>query len=260
MTVDDGDPEAVERVRYVVRRPSSMDERAVGALAEVLAGQRRLEDVVGSGGMLAPVTAQFPILLEMLRDVPGRHHRRVAGVASEWATFAGWLHAATRRDGAALKLFQQAEALADEAEDGTLAATATSFRGYVARTQGRPRAVVRWSAAALATPGSHPTQRVFDMIQTAQGHAALGDVEAMRRFLDDAAALAAVAGEPPPSVYWYREPFFHVQIGLAHLQAGNHRDAAEMIEAGLHGMPAEQRAAEWAREYEDALAVARDRA
>jgi hypothetical protein len=35
--------------------------------------------------------------------------------------------------------------------DGTIAAAAASFRGYLARLQGRPRGAIRASAAALAT-------------------------------------------------------------------------------------------------------------
>ncbi|MBA9004478.1 hypothetical protein [Thermomonospora cellulosilytica] len=80
----------------------------------------------------------------------------------------------------------------------------------------------------------------------------------MNHYLDQAAALAARADEPPPSVYWYNEPFFHVQIGLAHLDAHQYRQAADMIAAGLDAMPQEHREAEWVANYEEALALARD--
>ena len=44
-------------------------------------------------------------------------------------SFIGWLHTAVRKDSRALALFADAEGLADEAGDGTIAATAASFRG-----------------------------------------------------------------------------------------------------------------------------------
>src|SRR5271165_3361660 len=56
----------------------------------------------------------------------------------EWMSFVGWLHTAVRKDSRALALFADAEDRADEAGDGTIAAIAASFRGYLARLQGRP--------------------------------------------------------------------------------------------------------------------------
>ena len=79
-----------------------------------------------------------------------------ARLIAEWMSFVGWLHTAVRKDSRALALFADAEDLADEAGDGTIAAIAASFRGYLARLQGRPRSAIRASAAALATPGSRP--------------------------------------------------------------------------------------------------------
>lgn len=125
---------------------------------------------MGPEPMLAPVLAHLPVVLRLLKDT-GRHRRALAAVASEWSTFAGRLHAALRHDDAALELFQRAEDLAD----GTLAATATSFRGYIARMRGRPRAVVRWANAALAVKGAHRSQRAFDTLQAARGHALMDD-------------------------------------------------------------------------------------
>jgi hypothetical protein len=249
-------PEA-DRIRYVIRRPAGLDDRTVDALAGMLAGQRHLEDVIGPGPLLTPVCAQLPVLLDLLRDAPGRHRRALAAVTSEWAAFAGWLHAALRHDEEALSLFQRAEDLADDAEDGTLAATATSFRGYVARMQGRPRAVIRWANAALATPGAHRGQRAFDTMQAARGHALMGDdPDQVRRLLDQATALADGLTDPPPSVYWYSEPFFRVWIGVTQLEMGQPRVAADMLSSGLAAMPEAQRTADWAAEYRDALTAA----
>jgi|SRR5450755_2664608 hypothetical protein len=84
-----------------------------------------------------------------------------ARLIAEWMSLVGWLRTAVRKDSRALALFADAEDLADEAGDGTIAATAASSRGYLAGLQGRPRGAIRASAAALATPrpkarGSRP--------------------------------------------------------------------------------------------------------
>ncbi|MEW2356555.1 hypothetical protein [Spirillospora sp. NPDC029432] len=255
-----GTPDDGERLRRVADRPSRLDAQALEALAAELAAHRRLEDAIGSAVLLAPVTARLGVIMSILRDASGPLRDRLGRIAAEWTVYAGWLHAAGRRDAEALDLFGRGGALAAEFQDGTVAAIATSFRGYVARQQGRPRAVVHASTAALATPGGHPVQRTFDMMQAAQGYAALGQVNAARRLLDSAAERAADNIEPPPPVYWYSEPFFQLNLGMVHCGIGEYGDAAALLDAGLCGIPAEQAAAEWLGEYETALVQARARA
>ena len=194
------------------------------------------------------------------RSSPGPQRHALARLVAEWTSFAGWLHTAVRKDTQALTLFTDAEDLADEVDDGTIAATAASFRGYLARLQGRPRSAIRASAAALATPGADPTQHTYDLLQTAQAYADLGDKKEAQRFLAKASDLAATAGEPPPSVYWYTEPFFRLNIGLAQLGIGQYRDAADSLRSGIQNIPADQQGAEWMNEYQQALSYASERA
>jgi len=253
-------PDEQERLLLAQRCPARLDGAVVDSLAAILAAQRRLEDVIGPAALLLPVGGQLKSVIALVKESGGPHLRRLGRIAAEWATFTGWLHAAVRQDDKALRLLQTAEELADDFQDGTVAATATSFRGYVARQQHRPCAVIRASSAALATPGAHSTQRTFDLLQAAQGHAALGDVEQARRLLDQVADRAADAVEPPPSVYWYSEPFFRLNIGMVQAGIGDHRDAVDSISSGLAEMPADQLGAEWLKEYKDALAVAAERA
>ncbi|GAB3965487.1 hypothetical protein GCM10029978_028330 [Actinoallomurus acanthiterrae] len=253
-------PDDEERLRLAMVRPSRLDAGVLDALSMILIGERRLEDAIGPELLLEPVTAQMANVTAMLREASGPHRDELAVIAADWITFTGWLRAAMRQDARALALFDRGEELADEVDYGTGAALATSFRGYVARQQGRPRAVVRAASAALATPRVHPSQRTFDTLQAAQGYAALGDREQVRRMLEAAADLAEDAGEPPPPVYWYTEAFFHLNIGTALAGIGEYRDAVAMLTEGLEGIPAEQRNATWMREYEDTLAEAEDRA
>lgn len=196
----------------------------------------------------------------VLRDASGPYRDDLGRVVAEWISFVGWLHTAVRLDDQAIDLFKRAEDLADDVGDGVTAAVATSFRGYVAQLQGNPRSVIRASAAAIATPGAHPTQQVMDMLLTAQGYADLGDKEQARRFLDQAADLAGDAGAPPRAVYWYTEPFFRLNIGLAQLAIGEYRDAATSLRSGIEDLPSDQRGADWLHPYQRALAEAEERA
>lgn len=253
-------PDDEERLTLAVQRPSRVDTEVIDALSTILAGQRRLEDAIGPSALLGPVTMQTSSVTAVLRDASGPYRDQLARLAAEWITFTGWLHAATRQDVRALTLFGQAENLAQDVGDGAAAGLATSFRGYVARQQGRPQGVIRAACAAAATPGVHRTQMTFDRLQAAQGFASLGEKETVRRLLDEAAELAQDAGEPPPAVYWYTESFFKLNIGMALLGIGEYRDAVDMLGSGLEGMPADQRGAQWIREYMQALADAKERA
>lgn len=253
-------PDDEERLTLVAAHPSRIDKGALDALSAILTGQRRLEDAIGPAALIEPVVAQTRGITRVLKEASGPHRDAFGRIVAEWTTFAGWLYAATRQDAQALAFFDLAEDLADDVDYGTGAALATSFRGYVARQQNRQRAVIRAASAALATPGVHQTQKTFDTLQAAQGYAALGEREEARRLLDIAVDLADDAGEPPPPVYWYSKPFFRLNIGVVQAGIGEYRDAAALLGSGLAEMPADQRGAEWLREYEDALQDANDRA
>lgn len=248
------DPDAVERVSLVAAHPARLDAATLDALAAVLAGQRRLEDAIGPAALLEPVTGQLDTISAVLRDASGPLRGDLGRIVAEWSVFAGWLNAALRRDREAVALFRRGEDLADEFDHGTVAALAVSFAGYVARKQGRQRAVVRASAAAMATPGAHPAQRVFDQLQSARAHAALGDRERALRILHDAADHADDVTDPPPPIYWYTPPFFRLVTGIAFSSLGEHESAAALVAEGKAGLPVEQQAAEWVREFDEILA------
>jgi transcriptional regulator with XRE-family HTH domain len=256
----DGD---VDRERLVAAsaRPALVDRGVVEALELVLAGQRRLEDAVGAEPLLEPVGAQLVTVDQLLRQARSEPVRRdLAGLVTDWTTYAGWLRAATRQDRAALRLFDRALELADEHGYGAGAALATSFKGYVARRQGRPLAVVRAAAGAMATPGATVAQRAFDALQAAQGYAELGEHHRVRALLDQSADLAGTMGEPPPAVYWYSKPFFKLNVGVALAGIGEHADAVSLLREGLAGLPTDQRRTEWVREYDEALKSSSERA
>jgi tetratricopeptide (TPR) repeat protein len=154
-----------------------------------------------------------------------------------------------------VRLLEEAEELADEAEDGTLAAQALNFRGYLARQQGRPRAMIRGFLTAYHTPGAHVAQRIGDAIQAAQGYAKIGERDAALRLLDTADGMIDEAGrdEPPATAYWLTPTFHRLNSGLAHLALGDHPAAVDHLRTGLDNLPEDQQGAEWTNEYRDGL-------
>ncbi|OXM67222.1 helix-turn-helix domain-containing protein [Amycolatopsis vastitatis] len=244
-----------ERIEYSVRFPGRIDEAAITALADSLAAQRRLDDIIGPVPLIPASLAQTEMVTDLLKEVNGPHRQQLAGVASEHVQFAGWLHAEARRDAQAVRLLEEAEDLADEAEDGTLAAQALNFRGYLARQQGRPRAMIRGFLTAYHTPGAHIAQRIGDAVQAAQGYAKIGERDEALRLLDTADGMIdeSAREEPPATAYWLTPTFQRLNSGLAHLALGDHQVAVDHLETGLGNLPEDQQGAEWTNEYRDGL-------
>jgi tetratricopeptide (TPR) repeat protein len=199
------------------------------------------------------MSAQLETMKVLLRETAGPNKPALTHLVANWTTFIGWLHTALRDYRSADEAFAEAEEMSDELGDGILASTATSYRGYIALLQGRHRATVRATTAALATPGAHPTQRAYDTLQVAQAYAGLGDIREAKNLLHRASDLVTEAGEPPESLYWYTEPFLRMNIGLTQHAIGMHRDAVDSLTSGIAGLPTDQQTAEWMDEYQQAL-------
>lgn len=247
------DPDGRARVHGVLLKPSRLDGPTVTHLTQALYGQRRAEDSIGPELMIDPMAAQLEALVKALREASGPQRPELMHLVANWMTFVGWLHTALREYAEADATFAVAEQMSDELGDGVLAATATSYRGYLALLQGHYRSAVRSTTAALGTPGAHPTQNAYDTLQLAQAYAGIGDLRQAGNLLRQASDLVTSAGEPPESVYWYTEPFLRMNIGMAQNAIGAHRDAVDSIRSGMAELPIDQRNAEWLGEYKEAL-------
>lgn len=252
------DKEATARISRSTAHPSRVDRGTVDALAGVLAVYRRLDDAVAPSSVIPAAMAQLREVTRLLRAARGPYRDDLAAVASEWAQFAGWLLAQVRRDGEAVGLLGDALELADEIGDGTLAAQALNFRGYIARQQNRPHGVVRWFTAAANTAGAHPAQRIGDYLQAAAGLAALEAPDAALRMVAEAERLTDTAAElpPPTTAYWLTPAFNRLNMGLCALALGRYSEAADHLRSGLAGLPDELRDAPWSWEHKAALRTA----
>lgn len=252
-TVLDADERA--RAARSAANPSRLDAGTVDALSGVLAAYRRLDDTVRPRTVIPATLAQAKEVTRLLKGARGPHRDRLAEVASEFVQFGGWLLAQDRQDAQAVRLLNEAVDLADDAGNGTLAAQALNFRGYIARQQGRPQGVARWFAAAAHTPGAHPAQRLGDLLQAAAGLAELGQRDDALRLVESAEGLAdqAAALPPPDTAYWLTPEFNRLNMGLANMGLRRYGDAVDHITAGLAGLPPELRDAPWTEEHRDAL-------
>lgn len=242
-----------ERIRRVIHAPNRLDANTIVNLTNALVGQRHAEDTIGPDMIIGPMSTQRDVLEALLRNSHGPHVRGLTQLVANWTTFIGWLHTERHEHSDAETYFTKAEEMADEIGDGILAATATSYRGYLALLQGRYRAAIRATTAAIATPGAHRTQVAYDHLQAAQAYAGLGDSREARNLLRQASEIVTTAGDPPESVYWYTEPFLRMNIGLAQYSIGQYADASDSLRSGLNELPPDWEHAEWLDEYRQAL-------
>ncbi|MQA98155.1 MAG: helix-turn-helix domain-containing protein, partial [Streptosporangiales bacterium] len=249
----------LDRVRHAVARPRRLDTTGLDALRTILAGQRRLEDVVGPGPILTAVRAQTTAAEHLAREARGDVQAEALGVAGEWAQFSGWLHAATSSNYAAARHYEHAGRIAAEAGHVDLLATVRSMRGLLAfQASGRDAGeqVVAWSRRAREVEGTGASVRVQAIQQEARGHAMLGNAaDALRLLADAEAAMEAKAGDPD-WLYFYDVPLLTLQRGHAHLLLGRWETAAELLADGLGAVDGEIRRSEWLTWYAADLAEA----
>jgi tetratricopeptide (TPR) repeat protein len=256
-------PDDEERLVLAARQPFRLDRTVVDALSTILAAQRHTEDVIGSGPLIAPVTAQAATIEGLVIDARGDLRTPLVDVASQWAEFLGWLHTSRGDAAQAGRWFDRAGEWAGEAGNATMAATVLSFKGHLAFLVGQIGPAVGLSRAAQRDPAVWIGQRAYDAHQEARGLAVMGDPEAARR-LGEAAEMAEKVeesrDETPPWIYYYTAPFYKLERGWVCRYLGRdderfNSEAIRLLSQGLDEL-GEDRRSEWAAEYVYHLAFA----
>jgi transcriptional regulator with XRE-family HTH domain len=251
-------PDDRDRLSFVAKHPRSVDERALAALSRVLAESRLMEDQFGPHLVLEPACGYLRVVERLALDARGALRPRVVDVAAQWAQFAGWLHAATDQRVRAARWFDRVLEWSAESGNATLHANALSYKGHLAWMAGNVGPMVGLSQAAQRNRDVHVSQRAFDAMQEARGHAMAGDVLDADRALGVATERVeriSDAAELPPWSYYYDLSFWTLQRGLIYRYLPERREqAAQLLQAGLAALPVEQQAAEWLGDYHRALA------
>jgi transcriptional regulator with XRE-family HTH domain len=226
------DPDDEDRLRRVACRPRTVDQAALRSLAAILGEQRRLEDAVGSGPLLAPVAAQLDVVEALVADAHGLLRPLVLDVGAQWAQFLGWLSANTHRDVDGRRWYERALHWATEAGDPNMVATALNMTGHLEWLAGNVGPVIGLSQAAGRPPAT-PGVRALAAQQQARGHALAGEHPE----------------DEPPWVYFHNPDFLAMQRGLAYRYLGRYREAIDLLTAGLAAMPPDMRRSEWVGVY-----------
>lgn len=260
-------PNDEERLFAAARAPRRHDPGVVDALATVLDGQRRTEDVIGSAPLIQPVAGQLAVIEDLVTEARGDLRPDVVRIGSQWAQFAAWLHANTGQLDDAQRLYGRALEWATEVDDAHMVGTALNMQGHAAWLGGKIGPMIGLSQAAQRDTRASPGVLALAAQQEARGRALTGDAETTGRKLDQAAELLVTAAEhaedEPPWIYFYGSGFLTLQRGLAYRFLGRsaaaegdqdtarrwYARAVEMFEAGLGAMPASIRNAEFVGSY-----------
>lgn len=255
-------PDDVERIVLAARSPRGHDPGVVDALSAVLAGQRRTEDAIGAVSVIEPVRAQLAVVNGIVAEARGDLRTKILGVGSQWAQFAGWLHANMGKLSEANRLYGLALEWSTEADEPNMIATALNMQGHAAWLAAQAGPMIGLSGAAQRDERTSPGVRALAIQQEARGLALSGEagVAGIDRKFDHAEELAAEAAhEPenePPWIYFFSPEYLILQRGLAYRLLGEYAKANDLLTAGLSAISADMRKSDWvASQYLLSLAV-----
>jgi len=237
------DADLADRVAHVVQVPERVDKATVRWLETCLAEHRTAEDSLGAGPLVGIVRSQLDIVAALTDAAGGPLTDELTSLAAQYAQFIAWMAMDLGHRDLANRWYERSHGWAVEVADAGLAATTLSMRAHAAWSVGDPIRCVRLAEAARWHDG-HVTPGVQGMASqmAARGHALAGEADPARRKLDEAHELIALASQSPedepPWMYFYDDGWFTLQRGMVALHLGEHREAVDLITAGIDTLPA----------------------
>jgi tetratricopeptide (TPR) repeat protein len=209
---------------------------------EQLPGHYKADMWVGPRHLIPTVATQAGLIQQLARaaDAPVRRGLLGAGVA--YAELLGWLYQDCGDLDRAATWRAHALDMAHRSQDPQLIGYALTNHAMLAVDQGAGGAVVDYAEAALADEDRLcPKVRVLALVHQAHGHSMLPakDKDLVDRLLDRAAELVPrVDDEHAWGNACRRSPgYIEVQRATAYLRLGAYREAVELWERVLSGMP-----------------------
>ncbi|GAA4634083.1 hypothetical protein GCM10023196_074210 [Actinoallomurus vinaceus] len=254
-------PDDEERLIRAARNPSRVDAAVVADLSGTLAGQRRIEDMIGSAAIIEPAKEQLKLTLRLLREARGSLAGDLAATASGTSQFNGWLHTATGRHDAAGTLYDQALRLGIQAGNADLTATALSMQGHLAWVTGDIGSMAALSNAAAEMATATGT-RTMAIQQRGRALAIMGDEDGALHAIGEAEQVItwSKSGDDPESLYFYGPQLLTMQRGIILTYLADNPTAyvraANTISDALEALPPVVRDSEWVASYRVRAAAA----
>ncbi|MBV9142342.1 MAG: hypothetical protein JO115_15760 [Pseudonocardiales bacterium] len=217
----DGDEQ--ERLASVLSASSRLDAQTIEHVEAVLWHCERQQDMVlGPQAVLSTVLAQRDLARALVPNCPADLRPRLLSVLGEASRLAGWLSFDLKQFDHAGYYYEDARALAHEAENTGLGAFVLCYMSLLARWQGKPRLGIDHAVAAgqWADRTEDLRLRAFTADVAARAYAADGHKDACLSALDTAHTVLMTADGQAPSYSTYDEAV-HISIrGECHLKLG----------------------------------------
>jgi tetratricopeptide (TPR) repeat protein len=209
-----------QRVVSVLTKPSRVDAQTVEHIEAVLWRCRRQDDALGPQAALNTVLAQRDLARALVPDCPAVVRPRMLSALSEASRQAGWLSFDLKQFDHAGYYYEDARALAHEAENAGLGAFVLCGMSLLATWQGKPRIGIDHAVAAgqWADHTDDMRLRAWTADVVARAYAADGQRDACLTALDTAHTVLTSADDQAPSYSTYDEAI-HISIrGECHLK------------------------------------------
>ena len=219
---------------YPAMSTSCRQTEAVAAYAELTAGYRRLESLLGPGAVYTQVTEHQRHLatwLPQVRDPALR--RQLAQVTADANILFAWLAFDLDWSDQAMLLYRQSFDLARELDDVNLAAFLAGRMSRTLSESGQHQGALELAETArrIAGTAAAPALRSWLAVTRSYVHACLGDERSCREALDMASALLRRDADPPlPFLAFYGEPYLNKWNGHALLALAEHKVSAATAE------------------------------
>jgi tetratricopeptide (TPR) repeat protein len=223
------------RVASVISRSSRVDAQTIEHIEAVLWHCRRQDHALGPQAVLTTVLAQRDLARALVPDCPAALRPQMLSVLSEASRQAGWLSFDLQQFDHAGYYYEDARALAHEAENTGLGAFVLCQMSQLATRQGKPRIGIDHAVAAerWAERTDDMRLRAFTTDAAARAYAADGQRDACLAALDTAHTALTWAANQAPSYSTYDEAL-HISIrGECHLKLGEAEPAVSYLQQSL---------------------------
>jgi hypothetical protein len=230
------DLEEHERVAAVLSNPNRVDAATIEHIETVLWCCQRQDDTLGPQAVLDTVLAQRNLVRVLLRECPESLRPRMLSVLSNASRHAGWLSFDLNDFDSARYYYEDARALAHEAENIELGAFVLCNMSHLATWQRKPRIGIDHAVAAgeWAKRTNDVPLRAYAADVAARAYAADGQSKLCMTALDAAGtALTMTDDQQSGYVYFYGEGQHSATRCRCHLELHEPQRAAVYAERSL---------------------------
>ncbi|MGH3933888.1 MAG: hypothetical protein ACRDS1_02705 [Pseudonocardiaceae bacterium] len=224
-----------ERVASVLSASSRVDAQTIEHIEAVLWHCRRQDHALGPQAVLTTVLAQRDLARMLVPDCPDALRPQLLSALSEASRQAGWLSFDLKQFDHAGYYYEDARALAHEAENTGLGAFVLCGMSQLATWRGKPRIGIDHAVAAgqWANRTDDLRVRAYTADVAARAYATDGRRDACLAALDTAHTVLMTADDHTPGYSDYDEAI-HISVrGECHLKLGEADPAASYAQQSL---------------------------